>query len=196
MTLRLPEEHGSDRTYRNGCRCEICSAQRAIRSREARIKRIEETPFEKIPHGRKGYGLYMCRCDTCREAGSTEASQRRGQMSLREQVPHGTLNGYTNYGCRCESCAASRKEFKRTYDLRERYGLTPGDYDEIMKSQGGKCAICLSYLNGRGSVDHCHNSKKVRGLLCSECNFGLGHSRDSPEVIRSAIAYISERNPL
>lgn len=196
MTLRLPEEHGSDRTYRNGCRCDICATQRAIRSREARLRRIRETPFDKIPHGRKGYSLYMCRCGICREGGSNEASKRRNEMSLRESVPHGTLNGYTNYGCRCDKCTSVRKEFKRAYDLRERYGLSVDQYEGLAASQSYQCAICGDDIRDSGSVDHCHETNRVRGVLCSECNFGLGHSRDSTDIIKAAIAYILERNPL
>ena len=64
--------------------------------------------------------------------------------------------------------------------LEERYRLTYVEYSEMQKEQRGKCAICLkniyesSNASTRIVVDHCHKSGKVRGLLCTSCNAGLG----------------------
>lgn len=69
------------------------------------------------------------------------------------------------------------------------------DYNELLKKQGGKCALCekpLSKLTGAGGagIDHCHNTGKVRGLLCTGCNAGLGCFRDDKEILRKALAYL------
>jgi hypothetical protein len=71
------------------------------------------------------------------------------------------------------------------------YGITPTDYDEMSKKQDNRCAICGAIA--RLVIDHSHNSLKVRGLLCSSCNTGLGMFRDSISVLRNAADYVEER---
>jgi hypothetical protein len=77
------------------------------------------------------------------------------------------------------------------------YGLTLKDYSALEEKQGGACAICgatdTGYRNTLNLViDHCHETGVVRGLLCHHCNRGLGHFRDSEEVMIKAIQYIKE----
>lgn len=82
------------------------------------------------------------------------------------------------------------------------YGLTLGAFEALLKSQDGKCAIChrppQPRRDGKGrqysqlDVDHNHSTNKVRALLCYNCNAILGHAHDSSDVLRSAIAYLSE----
>ncbi len=56
-----------------------------------------------------------------------------------------------------------------------RYGITIEDYSQLLGSQGGGCAICgTTPTNKRLAVDHCHNTGKIRGLLCMTCNMQLG----------------------
>jgi|GEM_PF-2876356 len=78
--------------------------------------------------------------------------------------------------------------------LKSSYGLTPEDYEELLASQGNACAICQTKEPGGKrkvfSVDHCHESGKIRGLLCAGCNLGLGKFKDDPELLCSAIAYL------
>lgn len=67
--------------------------------------------------------------------------------------------------------------------MRRAYGLEPADFQALLDAQGGKCAICGGGRNGPGKrlhVDHCHNSKKVRGLLCAKCNTAVGLLDDDP----------------
>lgn len=76
-----------------------------------------------------------------------------------------------------------------------RYGITSEQYAEMLAAQGGRCAICRTESPGGRkkmmSVDHCHSSNKVRGLLCTNCNAGLGHFRDDPDLLRAAVAYLA-----
>lgn len=88
--------------------------------------------------------------------------------------------------------AVRRRENHRTIWLRQ-YGLTPETYAEMFAAQGDRCKICgTSEAPARGSfcVDHDHKTGKVRGILCSECNTGLGKFRDDPDLLRAAIAYL------
>lgn len=88
----------------------------------------------------------------------------------------------------CRSCC-------RDYQLLRKFGLTREEYDRMLAGQGGCCAICGSTdtgskNKGQFSVDHDHVSGKVRGLLCTRCNTGLGLFRDSCEFLGKAITYL------
>ncbi|WP_254716163.1 endonuclease VII domain-containing protein [Actinomadura sp. WMMB 499] len=71
------------------------------------------------------------------------------------------------------------------------YGLGPGEYDKLFEAQGGVCAGCRQPRRERLSVDHCHTTQLVRGLLCRRCNGHiLPYSKDSPEVLRRLADYL------
>lgn len=78
----------------------------------------------------------------------------------------------------------------RAYELniQRKYGLSLGDYNAIKTSQNDLCAICKR--DAKLSVDHCHTTKKVRQLLCANCNRGLGLFKDNPTLLRVAAFYI------
>ena len=87
--------------------------------------------------------------------------------------------------------------------LKKAYGLTLEDYDRMFAGQDGKCAICndvmfkhgaISSKNNVAHVDHCHDSGRVRGLLCGTCNSALGKFGDKVSVLRSAISYLEKYN--
>lgn len=94
------------------------------------------------------------------------------------------------------------KRYKTNYrnrSLMRNYGLSIDDYDKILASQNFKCAICK--IKGSDikygkeiflSVDHCHETGKVRGLLCFDCNVTIGKAKDSIPILISAIEYLSK----
>jgi hypothetical protein len=83
----------------------------------------------------------------------------------------------------------------RAYLLRKKFGLTVDQYTALLESQGGRCAICRRIDPGRAlSVDHDHQSGRVRGLLCSSCNVLLGHAREDPTTLVAAITYLEQRS--
>lgn len=84
---------------------------------------------------------------------------------------------------------------KTSYRLKREFGITLEQYNEMFQNQQGKCKICLihqSKLSKALAVDHCHSTKKVRGLLCSTCNIGIGCLGDSVENINRALEYLKE----
>lgn len=91
------------------------------------------------------------------------------------------------------------RRVKAAWDLRK-YGITLEDYESIFKTQGGTCAICKTCpKGGRGIlrklvVDHCHRSKKVRSLLCADCNTAIGLMKEDLEILKSAMAYLRRHN--
>jgi hypothetical protein len=89
---------------------------------------------------------------------------------------------------------------QRANRLKRKYGLSLDDYDRLLTSQGGRCAICGSTdpkttkgqaRFGDFAVDHDHKTGKVRGLLCGHCNTGLGLFRDDPNHLEAALRYLA-----
>lgn len=85
-------------------------------------------------------------------------------------------------------------EHRRAAHLRLTYGMTVEEYDAMAASQSGRCAICKAETDNL-RIDHDHATDAVRGLLCHSCNTGLGHFRDSPEHLQSAVEYLRGNQP-
>jgi len=82
------------------------------------------------------------------------------------------------------------KRTLRKWHLRTKYGLTPEHYEEMLERQGGGCAICGKPPGDTAlHVDHCHETGRVRGLLCFSCNAGLGQFKHDPELLEAALTY-------
>lgn len=81
------------------------------------------------------------------------------------------------------------------YGKRSKYGIAPDEYEKLVASHGGKCGICgMEEVIGRAlAIDHDHKSGKVRGLLCSNCNNGLGRFKDDIALLAKAIKYLEDK---
>ena len=75
------------------------------------------------------------------------------------------------------------------------YGLSMEQYEALLAKQGGVCAICAKPPAEPPVVDHCHGTGKVRGLLCRNCNSGLGLFGDDHGLLAAAIAYLKKGVP-
>jgi hypothetical protein len=113
-----------------------------------------------------------------------------------------------------EQANAYHREYRKTHPrkeeysklknrkLKERYNITREQYDKMLKSQNGLCAICLkpekaSAKNGTVwelAVDHCHKTGQVRGLLCNKCNRAIGYLDDNRFLAERATKYLLLRN--
>lgn len=76
--------------------------------------------------------------------------------------------------------------------LRKEYGITLQDQRQMAHEQRNACALCGAAFQTKGSTqtDHCHVTGAVRGLLCRNCNWMLGHAKDNTETLRRAAAYL------
>lgn len=111
-------------------------------------------------------------------------------------------------GYRCKSCddlarrkwrennlESSQKSVRRN-KLWTVYRMTMEEYDQMLEKQNYTCAICTTDTNivtGKSwsfAVDHCHETGKVRGLLCNQCNRALGMFQDSVNLLETATAYL------
>jgi Autographiviridae endonuclease VII len=121
-----------------------------------------------------------------------EARERRKQLR-RERYANDA-----EFRERCKKAARNIDPAKkREQRLRRTYGISADEFDDLIRKQGGGCAICKAPV-GDGAdrplyVDHCHESGKVRGLLCSSCNFGIGKFRDDVSLLTRAIDYLEGR---
>ncbi len=92
----------------------------------------------------------------------------------------------------------NKEEQKRQFkinDLKRKFGITKEEYDSMFNKQNGCCRICGKHQNEFSkalAVDHDHATKKIRGLLCSNCNKGLGFFNDDINKLSIAINYLKE----
>lgn len=126
---------------------------------------------------------YSGRCKNCMQDARKEYTQKRGHVWKETR-----RNRY-----------ASDKEYRqkiRGRELYRKYKITQQEYDDLLEKQGGVCKICKQLRPWRGSttlhVDHCHQSGRVRGLLCHFCNSLLGYTGEDIAVPRAAIEYLRE----
>lgn len=119
--------------------------------------------------------------------------------------PLGPGNWFWNEKIPCKDKAAYQRAWReknperaKNNDLKKMFGITLQQYQQMEAAQQGKCAICgrtertfdKHGLPRKMPVDHCHKTGKVRALLCTSCNRGLGLFKDDPEALRVAALYI------
>lgn len=129
---------------------------------------------------------------------------------------HVTRAGTQIYKARCKPCAKefeasyyqnkdsewkdrrrkkNREKFDgrwhKNYRLETKYNISIDIFEEMYDNQSGKCGICSTPVpDDEIRVDHCHTTGKVRALLCHNCNTGLGHFKDSEELLERARKYL------
>ena len=123
----------------------------------------------------------------------------RGKAYERHGAPRATQCGYCERECvpsrnrmysHCDECVRNGRAKKDTR-LRQSYGITLRQYEELWKRQGGKCGICPKRLSQRTAcTDHDHKTGKVRGLLCHHCNRALGTFGDDLNGIMKVVEYL------
>lgn len=101
-----------------------------------------------------------------------------------------------------ENIRINRRDYRlrrKWIKLKFKYGITKEKYLQMVEDQGNLCAICKKHETETSSphidemelsVDHCHKTNHVRGLLCRQCNIALGKFKENVEVLRSAIEYL------
>jgi hypothetical protein len=178
----------------------------------------EDLPLSSFPVIKKrgdqkpGPRCVKCRAEQQKAAHAKFRDKRLAEMKgRREQRPEAEKQKRRQwYAMNRDSIIARRradpgvteKETQKNWQYRlKKKGLTVEDYDWMLKEQGGVCKICKATKPGEASgktrvwsVDHCHETGKVRGLLCHRCNLGLGLFRDRPDLLVAAIEYLKGSN--
>lgn len=143
----------------------------------------KEKPIEAFHRNARSLGGRLRRCGVCvneakalvpRDRAAANASARRYREANLQRV----------------------QETQRRSKLMLQYGITLEEYDAMLDEQGGGCAICTSTDPGHGKrhfcVDHDHETGRVRGLLCKDCNTGLGMFGDSIAALMAAANYLTD----
>lgn len=153
---------GVDMTVRSN-RQKYCSTRCSMDSRNLRRNKDSESYWYKPDN------LGVKTCESCSN----------------EFIPN---HGRTKY---CSSCRTTTSQ--REYRILKNYGLTSKAWNEMFAGQGNVCAICSTDSPGGAGhwhTDHDHISGNVRGILCDQCNKGLGNFKDSVEFLTSASIYL------
>ena len=101
----------------------------------------------------------------------------------------------TNNCVQCDENARARHKISAKFSrIKKEYGLTREQYLKFVELHDGSCALCGLKPESHFSlhIDHCHQSSKVRGLLCGPCNQGIGLLKEDPALLKKAITYLSK----
>jgi len=190
--IRPIKVFSKDRKSRDGRsnRCNPC----ATRVAQQRYQRLRlQAGEEYVPNLSKfdwlkilARGTFICR--TCTLEKPLAAFPKRTDQVYPRRV------------CRdCSNSAHGRwTERRRSYVLAytkrkrcEQYGLTLEEYDSLIESQGGNCAICGRTLGEKWqTIDHDHSTGKVRGIVHRGCNLVIGNASEDIRVLVGAICYL------
>lgn len=146
----------------------------------------QEKPLSKFgrrPEYRDGH---RNQCNPCRqERGKAYRQTEKGKAALRRYYQRNKHKLPKTVHC---------PKATRRYKLKSKYGLTTDEYSSLLKSQNGRCAICETDdpkgRHGVFVVDHCHDTGRVRGLLCNFCNVAIGRFGDTPEALMRVVDYL------
>jgi hypothetical protein len=175
---------GSTRTYQHS------HLKRAKRCGAKGCRQHGPLPSNKCKRGheRTPENTYTYRgIKTCRECKriSTKLYQDRYPERYRESCRKAGLKWWKKQ-------LSKNPAYRHNTHLKENYGISREDYDRMFSEQKGLCAICKNPPDGDKplNVDHCHSTGKVRKLLCTKCNFGLGYFRDNISFLDAAAEYL------
>ena len=151
--------------YEHSRRCKACCCKL---TRESYRRRKTEQHWTK-PH----------LCSHCHEVKNPSAFYHRRQICIDCHSRQGK-SGYL-------AVRDARRLEMRAYNAQ----TIPETIPQLFVQQGGRCAICATVATCETlHLDHCHQTGKVRGLLCRSCNHMLGNARDDARLLRMAAEYV------
>ena len=131
---------------------------------------------------------------------TSEARQSRCKLCCSSYSKSYTINNSKQLNKNYKRWNSDNPGWRKDKRLQKMYGITLAQYEAMILSQDGKCAICkqpettVHAKTGETSelcVDHCHKTGKVRGLLCNSCNRGIGNLRDNASFCYAAGDYLN-----
>lgn len=170
--------------------------------RAAGLEPLEDYPGSGVP--------WLCLCTSCGKEVSPRYKGIKGGQSgclscalRKDACPAGHPFDETNTiwekgrrGLKVQRCRTCKSARQREHYVRNTYGLSLTEYDELLLAQDFLCAVCARplELEGMGAlracIDHDHGTGEVRGILCSSCNIGIGNLGDDPARLRAAAEYL------
>ena len=208
----LPQTEISVRLRKNGRKEIICK----ICVREYRKKDRLRNP-EKYKAHREKYRFLerdpeteLLSCSRCKETKSV-LEFNASMLSIRYPYCRKCSREATKtHHDKPESKEKHRQWYNRQYRSQARhlhymknYGISLDQYNDMLNNQNGVCAICKGTQTPSGrnidaylAVDHCHKTGKFRGILCRNCNVGIGNLQESKEILLSALKYLEANEEL
>lgn len=122
-------------------------------------------------------------CMACNRRYAAEAHRRGSYRRPRET--HKASN--SKWRLTVRESVLTNSQLSKTKHL---YGIEEATYVSLKQSQDNRCAVCRKCFQDEILIDHDHDTRAIRGLLCRKCNFGLGLFGDDPEILMAAAAYL------
>lgn len=145
---------------------------------------VEKADTEFGSAGQKNSDGAIIRRSDCKPCNSARAKAYRKKNPGRAAVA-------------CRLWRKNNPEKHLQYERKRKYGITLAQYEAMLIAQHRRCASCGDPFNDAKNtqphVDHCHATKKVRGVLCYHCNVGIGLFKDSPMRLLLAIRYLQKK---
>ncbi len=163
-------------------------------------RNVCESCINKRPD--ENHNLFLAERAELKKRGKRRCTKCREIKSLEEDFYTRNGKGFDGKSVKCRVCSILEKrqahwlEYNINGEVFTQYHL-----EKMHKEQGGKCKICKLEIDidietrnntKAWAVDHCHETMKVRGLLCNRCNKGLGQFKDNIGFFKSAIKYLEE----
>lgn len=126
------------------------------------------------------------------------------RICKKDDFLYNQMHWNAGYAFECKKCFSNRwKEFRKTIEgkrhtrnkrLKNKYGITINDYEQMLKDQNNSCLICKDEFSDtiKPDVDHHHSTRKVRGILCHTCNLALGYLREDEDIIWNMLEYLKK----
>lgn len=193
MALTHEEKLEHDRIYREAHREEINAYNKAHRADKAAYDRAQRIAN---PGKRQAYlaEYYQAHKEESRK--STAQWRLNNPEGRKEHSRKYSQKHKVRLHEKCREWRAANPERVLELDLKyrlENHGMTIGDYEKLLLAQDGRCAICgvdVCELSERLCIDHNHDTGRVRGLLCRQCNWILGRTRKDPDMLSASAAYL------
>lgn len=159
------------------------------RERERKKKRdalFAEYGFYEVPDGMKQ--CHMCKKVKCLDEFYTRKPTKMCKSTHRTWCKQ--CDGEVNSGYR-----KTNPSYFKNWKLKKNFGITLAEYEAMCEQQHNQCAICgreprETTMKYGLAVDHCHETGVVRGLLCNDCNIGLGKLGDNVHGVQRALDYL------
>lgn len=198
--IKICKKHGAltindvyIRNTRKGIDCKWCSKESAERRRLANPEKFKE-------HGRKYRYIEIDDVITFRKCSKCKKEQGKelfATYAWKLRHPYCKLcRSISNYKSKIknkdtyEAYKLKTAEISRRSYLKKKWGMTVEEFNELRNFQQGLCAICKINADIL-HIDHNHKTGKIRSLLCNNCNRGIGHLKESIEIMLAAINYIT-----
>jgi hypothetical protein len=178
----ISEPYLKDKVWRVDCKC-VCGEIRHLRCSEV---------------GKKNRQSCSCQKKILQESWHRKGTLAKNGIKIcakcgeEKTVDNFKSSGYTKDRLKqfCKRCG-------KDLELRQKYNLSINEYELLLKKQKGLCACCKSNKpntpkssNGYFVVDHCHKTNQIRGLLCFNCNTGIGKLGDESKKVLEAYEYL------